>query len=180
MNKVLSRRSRLGMGIVLLVAGGVLLFLKQNTIWQQRLQVLYGWPANLIVLGGLLFLMALIFDAPGMVVSGTIVAGVGGILYYQVLSDRWNSWAYLWTLIPGFVGAGLFLRGIFWRADRAYYLRRGINLMVVSAVFLLVFGALTGALNLLGNYGPAAILILLGLYLTARGLWPQEGADEAA
>ncbi len=36
-----------------------------------------------------------------------IVGGIGGILAYQDYTGHWESWSYLWTLIPGFVGLGI-------------------------------------------------------------------------
>jgi hypothetical protein len=38
---------------------------------------------------------------------GSILAGIGGIFYYQNLTNDWESWAYIWALIPGFVGIGV-------------------------------------------------------------------------
>jgi bacteriorhodopsin len=43
------------------------------------------------------------------VIPGTIISGIAGILMWQNATGRWFSWAYVWTLIPGFVGLALFV-----------------------------------------------------------------------
>ena len=91
-------------------------------------------------------------------------------MYYQNLTGDWDSWSYMWTLIPGFVGVGIILRGLLGEETRQS-LRRGLNLMVTSAVLFLVFSALLGGWGLLGNYGPAILLILLGLWVIGSGLY---------
>jgi uncharacterized membrane protein HdeD (DUF308 family) len=50
-------------------------------------------------------------------------------------------------------------------------LRRGLNLVVVSAVLFLVFSSFMGGWDRLGNYGPAILIILLGLWLLGRGIF---------
>lgn len=162
------RRIRLTFGLLLVLLGGGMLWLQANPQVQESLQRYYEWPFNFFLLGGLLVVLAIALDAPGMVIGGSIVAGLGGIFYYQSVTNDYESWAYLWTLIPGFVGIGTLLTALFWSEKRRYHFRRGINLLVTSAVLLLVFGSLLGAFDLFGSYGPAVILILLGLYLVGR------------
>jgi hypothetical protein len=50
-------------------------------------------------------------------------------------------------------------------------LRHGLNLMVISAVLFLVFSAFLGGWDLLGNFGPAILLILLGLWVLGSGIY---------
>ena len=80
-----------------------------------------------------------------------------------------SSWSFLWTLIPGFVGVGTILMGLFGE-DTRRNLAHGINLVVISAVLLLVFAAIMQRLNFLGQYGPPTLLVLLGIYVIVRGL----------
>jgi hypothetical protein len=42
-----------------------------------------------------------------MAVAACIIGGIGGILYWQSYTGDWASWAYVWTLIPGFSGIGI-------------------------------------------------------------------------
>ena len=132
-------------------------------------QIYMTWPLNIVAVGALIFLIGLLVGAPGMSVPAAIVAGIGGILYYQNQTNDWESWSFLWTLIPGFVALGILLTGLFGE-DTRNNLRRGLNLLVVSAVLFLIFAALFQRLSLLGPYGPAVLLILLGIYIFGRGL----------
>lgn len=43
--------------------------------------------------------------------------------------------------------------------------------MVVSAVLFLVFAAFLGGWNILGQFGPAVLLILLGVWVLGSGLY---------
>jgi hypothetical protein len=119
--------------------------------------------------GLLIFLIGLMVGAPGMAIPAAIVAGIGGILYYQNATNNFASWSYMWTLIPGFVGVGIIITGLLGEHTR-HNLARGLNLLVISAVMFLVFGALFGGLGILGPNGPAILLIALGIYILIRGL----------
>jgi hypothetical protein len=114
-------------------------------------------------------LLGLFLGAPGLAVPAAIVAGIGGILFYQETTGEWGSWSYMWTLIPGFVGVGIFLQGLLVENMREN-LKHGLNLVTVSAVLFVVFATFFGNLTLLGNYGPALLLIGLGVYILVRGL----------
>jgi hypothetical protein len=103
-----------------------------------------------------------------MAIPASIIAGVGGILYYQNATGDWNSWSYMWTLFPGFVGVGTILAGLLGENTRQN-LAHGLNLIVISAALFLIFGTFLGGLSLLGEYGPAIILIALGVYVLIRG-----------
>src|SRR5438552_19018391 len=43
----------------------------------------------------------------GLAVPGTVITGTGLILFYQNITGHWQSWAYVWTLYPLFVGLAL-------------------------------------------------------------------------
>jgi len=45
--------------------------------------------------------------ASGLAFPGMIVTGTGAILAYQSLTNHWESWAYIWTLYPAFVGLAM-------------------------------------------------------------------------
>lgn len=163
-------RTQLALGIILILLGAW--FIAQQTFpevaaFAERFS---DWPFTVIGVGVLLLLLGLILGAPGLAVPAAIVSGIGGILYYQDLTGNWESWSYMWTLIPGFVGIGVLLQGLLGE-DTRQNLRHGLNLMVVSAVLFLVFSAFLGGWNLLGNFGPAILLILLGLWVLGSGLY---------
>ena len=163
-------RSQLGLGIILILLGGW--FIAQKTVpgLQEWMTQFSAWPFTVIGAGAIILLIGLIIGSPGLAVPASIVAGIGGILYYQNATQDWGSWSYMWTLIPGFVGVGVLLQGLLGE-NTSQNLRHGLNLMVVSAVLFLVFSAFFGAWTLLGNYVPAILLILLGLWVLGRGLY---------
>lgn len=161
-------RTNLVLGILLILIGGWLVVTRQVPAVQEWIDNNFTWPMWTIGAGLLVLLIGLITGAPGMAVPASIIAGIGGILYYQNATDDFSSWSYMWALIPGFVGVGTILAGLLGENTRAN-LARGMNLLVTSAVLFLVFGTFFGGLNILGEYGAAVILILLGLYVLARG-----------
>lgn len=162
-------RTQLALGILLVVVGALYLAAQQIPGLQALLHIQFQWPFYVIGAGALILVIGLLTGAPSMAIPACIVAGIGGILYYQNQTSDWSSWGFLWTLIPGFVAIGILLTGLFGE-DTRNNLGRGLNLLVVSAVLFLVFAALTQRLSLLGPYGPAVLLILLGLYVIGRGL----------
>lgn len=163
-------RTQLALGIILILLGAW--FIAQRTIPEVAAFAarFSEWPFTVIGVGGLLLLLGLILGAPGLAVPAAIVSGIGGILYYQEITGDWGSWSYMWSLIPGFVGVGVVLQGLLGE-DTRRNLRHGLNLMAVSAVLFLVFSAFLGGWDLLGNFGPAILLILLGVWILGSGLY---------
>jgi hypothetical protein len=94
------------------------------------------------------------------------VAGIGCILYYQNETGDWISWAYTWTLIPGFVGIGSILSGLL-GDDTGRSVRGGASMLLVSAVLFFVVGSATGMIPWLGAYWPL-LLIGWGLLIIVR------------
>ena len=72
----------------------------------------FSWHFYIIGTGILLFLVGLLTGAPSMSVPAALVSGIGALLYWQDMTNNWESWAYAWTLIPGFVGIGIILQGL--------------------------------------------------------------------
>src|SRR3989304_10453190 len=104
-------RSSLILGIFLILFGGGLCAPRQVPAVQDWLDNNFTWPMWTIGAGLLILLIGLITGAPGMAVPASIVAGIGGILYYQNATGDFGSWSYMWALIPGFVGIGTILAG---------------------------------------------------------------------
>jgi hypothetical protein len=170
-------RSNLFLGILLIVIGGWLVATRQVPSLQQFTENMTGatWT---IAAGVLILVLGLITGAPSMAVPASIVAGIGGILFYQDQVGDYSSWAYLWTLIPGFVGVGTILTGLLGE-NTSRNLASGLRTIVFSAVLFLVFGTFLGDLDFLGQYGVAIILILLGVFILARGFWRGGAKNEA-
>ncbi len=176
MNK--KNRSQLALGMILLLAAAWLVAVKMRPELAAWMNITFDWPLWVIGAGAILLLIGLLVGAPGMAVPACIVAGIGGILYYQNATGDWASWAYMWALIPGFVGLGALLSGLLGGNFRSEA-RHGLNLLVVSAVLFLIFTAIFGGWGIFGpyqEYALAGVLFLFGLWLILRGLFrPRKG-----
>lgn len=163
-------RSQLALGVILVLIG--VWFLLDQTVpaFSNFFEKYTEWPINLLLIGAGIFIVGLVLGAPGLAVPAAIVAGTGGIFYYQQATANYESWSYMWTLYPGFIGIGSVLAGLL-GDHTAHNLKRGLNMMVFSAVLFLIFSAFLGGWDLLGNYGPAILLILLGLWVLGSGLY---------
>ncbi len=161
-------RTNLFLGLLLVAVGAWLIISRQVPALQHWINQNFGWPVLTIAAGVLILVIGLITGAPGMAIPASIIAGVGGILYYQTATGNWSSWSYMWTLFPGFVGVGTILAGLLGENTR-HNLVHGFNLVVISAALFLICAYFFGGLSLLGPYGPAIILIGLGVYILLRG-----------
>lgn len=161
-------RSNLFLGLLLILIGGWMFVTRQVPSVQAWLDANFIWPMWVIGAGALVFLIGLITGNPGMAIPASIVAGIGGILYYQETTGNFSSWSYMWTLIPGFVGVGEILAGLLGERTRRN-LSSGTKNLVVSAVMFLAFGTFFGGLSILGDYGAPILIILLGVYVLVRG-----------
>ncbi len=160
MNK---RRAQIGTGF-LLIALGILFLIVQA--WSERPAWLISWPLIIVGVGAGLFLLGLLVGEAGLAVPACIAGGIGGLLYWQNATGRWESWAYTWTLIPGFVGLGLILAGLLKGTPRRA-LREGGWLLVISMVLFALFGSFLGDLEILGPFWPL-LLILIGVIILLR------------
>ena len=157
-----NRRLSLTGGMILILLGAW--FLAVQIV--PGLQDWFSWPWIIIGVGGLMLLGGLLGGVPDMAIPACIIGGIGGILYWQNATGNWESWAYIWSLIPGFVGVGIILAGIF-SGKTGKSLREGGNLILTSLIMFVIFGAFWGGPNLLGDYWPV-LLILLGLWMLIR------------
>ena len=163
-------RTQLALGVILILLGAWFLLDKSVPAFHAIFEKYTQWPTSMLLIGGGIFIVGLVLGQPGMAVPAAIVAGIGGIFYYQEATNNYDSWSYMWALIPGFVGVGSVLAGLLGE-NTAHNLKRGLNMMVISAVLFLVFSSFFGGWELLGNYGPAILLILLGLWVLGSGLY---------
>lgn len=163
------KRSSIIVGTILILVGLLFLLVQFFPSLAIGLDISQQWPLIIVSIGGLLILSA-IFGSPTMAIPGSIVTGIGGILYVQNLANTWDSWAYIWTLIPGFAGAGLILSGLLGHRRRTAW-REGARLLLISLTLFLIFGAFFNGLGALGRFWPV-LLIGIGLWM----LWPRRAA----
>jgi hypothetical protein len=165
-------RTQLVLGLLLIIVAGWLIATRIKPDLANILHLTFEWPMWVMLAGAALLVIGLLVGAPDMAIPACIVAGVGGILYYQNATNNWESWAYMWTLIPGFVGVGRILSGII-GGDFKASLREGLNLLLTCAILFIIFATIFNAWTVFGSfsaYVPIALLFLLGIWLIVRGI----------
>jgi len=170
-----SRTIELIAGVLLLIVGILLLASEPLANLVQGLgiddDVLRWWPVVIIGLS-LFFLVPALLGGPnrrlraGMVIPGSMLAGIGAALLYTSLSDRWEAWTYLCSVIPFSLGIGMYAAG--WIADAPAFKWIGSGLAVGGLVAYLVFATAFGgeAFRLVAAIG----ILALGGALTVGGL----------
>jgi hypothetical protein len=160
----MNKRAGITGGIILILLG--VLFLASE-IYPQVFDF-WDWPFIIIGLGGVFLLWAVLGGTGGLAVPGSILAGIGGILYYQNLTGDWESWSYIWGLIPGFVGVGVILSGII---DGKFkeVISSGLVLILISAILLFAFGSAFGLDPNIAKYWPV-LLIVLGVVALVKAV----------
>jgi hypothetical protein len=127
------------------------------------------WPL-LVILPGLAFLYpALTGDKgkAGLAVPGAMITGTGLILMYQNLTGHWQSWAYVWTLYPVFLGLALTFIGR--RTDNESTLSSGNGFVKWG---LIAFIGMWGLFELLIFGGRSTLVsVLVPLVLIGAGLY---------
>jgi hypothetical protein len=76
---------------------------------------------------------------------------------------NWGSWAYIWTLIPGFVGVGIIVSGVLEGRTREA-LKDGSRAIIASLIMFAIFGSFLGGGQFSGLLWPI-ILIGAGLMI---------------
>jgi len=185
-----TNRSRLIFGACLVLLGLFLLFGEiVGSIFHIRIGH-YTWPFAILVPGVLLYALAFTVDdnnSKGVVFAGSIVSGLGVLLFLQNLTGWWASWAYAWAFIfPTSIGVGEIVFGTL--RNKKDMVSEGWRLTKIGLIILL-FGVLFFEL-LIGISGirffgmrsfcfPAA-LVILGLALVVQNLLPGRRTQSAA
>jgi hypothetical protein len=165
-----ARTAAIGGGLLILF-GACLLFIQINPAWSEQLALVWSWPLIVVAVGIGLFAMGLLTGAPAMAIPACIVAGIGGILYWQTQTGNWFSWAYAWALIPGFAGVGMVLQALLGEGGTRQAVKGG-EAILTSLVLFLIFGSLFGGLTLLGPYWPALLIIVGAVQFVRRVFQP--------
>jgi len=166
------------------VLGGILITLGAIFLLGQLFGIRFGhyvWPFYIIVPGVLLFILALSTEDEG----GRILAGIGSIvtmtgllLFYQNMTNHFESWAYGWALVSLVaVGLGRMLYGTL--KDRPKLVRAGERLATVGltiffagAVFFeLIIGISGYGIGSLGRFALPILLISAGAFFLFRSMW---------
>ena len=86
------------------------------------------------------------------------------VLLFQNLTQHWESMSYFWTLIVLFVGAGIYIMGIY--GDDAGQKQSGLRVMKIGAILFIILGSFFELVfSPIGSLTVPILLILLGVYL---------------
>jgi hypothetical protein len=163
-------RSQLVFGFILILLGAGLLIIRNVPALQAIFGKYVEFPANMFLIGAGFLIFAIVMRRPNLSMPAAIIAGLGGIFYYQETTDIEGSWSYMWTLIPGFIGVGIIVSGLLGDST-AYHIRRGRRWIMLSVVLFLIFSSFFGHWKFLGDYGPAILLIFLGAWVLGRVMY---------
>jgi hypothetical protein len=169
-------RTQLVLGILLVLAAAWLVISQVNPAWTGWLRLVFDWPVWIMLAGAGLLLIGLAVGNPEMAVPACIVAGIGGILYYQNISGDWSSWSYMWTLLPGLGGLGNLLSAVIGGTLKQEG-RHAVNTIFVSIILFAIFATIFGGLKIFGPYKDYALIGLLfvfGLWLILRGIFRKQ------
>jgi hypothetical protein len=124
------------------------------------------WPFIVIGIGALFF--AAMFaggkQSAGFAIPGSIVGGIGLILFFQNITHHWESMSYFWTLIIMLVGAGIYIMGIY--GEDANHKQSGLRVMKIGLILFVIFGAFFEVIfSSFSNILFPILLIVLGAYL---------------
>ncbi len=161
------------LGVILVVVGIVFLVSQ----WAELDWGAAAWPFYVMAPG--LVMLAFGLTQPngeGLSVAGSIVTMVGVVLFYQNVTDHWESWAYAWALVaPTGSGIGMLLYGT--RSGNAKKARDGFWQIVTGlAIFAVGFVFFEGVLGISGDrwnlpdWAMPAIVIGLGVLVLIRAL----------
>ena len=103
----MKNHSSIAIGLILIILGACFLILQFVPSLGALVDFDFLWP--LIPLGiGLLMLILGFSSSPSRLIPGTILSGIGLILFVSNTFQQWDFWQ-LWLLVPAFVGIGIVL-----------------------------------------------------------------------
>ncbi len=157
-----------------IVVGGILILIGAIFLFVNVFRIDFGqiWPIIFFIIGAGFYLPVLLMprdrgNLAGLLIPGTILFGLGAIFFYNIFTDNWGSWAYIWTLIPASVGLGLLIAARVgnWGGDT---MKVGFWMCVISTGVCLILAAFFGG----GNAGliGAILLIVLGVFLLIQSI----------
>ena len=165
------------LGVVLIAIGIAAMLFRQAGVNLFESIGSWGWPFFIIVPGVVLLALSLIPTPPkgiGFATGGAIVTTVGSILLYQQRTGHWESWAYVWALIPLAAGLALILYGLVARERRM--VTNGVWMAGIATLLFLVGawffeGVFAGNSEIIdaGNWWPVAVIIL-GVVIAFRAV----------
>ena len=127
----------------------------------------FFWPFIVIGVGAIFFVAMFAGgkQTAAFAIPGSIIGGIGLVLLFQNIFQRWESMSYFWTFIVIFVGLGIYIMGLY-GGDEGQK-QSGWRVMKVGIVLFVAFGAFFEILifSSFNNLIFPILLILLGMYL---------------
>ena len=145
-------------GLILILLG--MWFLAVEFVPQLKAWADGQWALLIIGIGVIFLVVSILNNVPALSIPAFIIGGIGGLLYYQNVTGDWASWAYAWTLIPGFVGLGLLFYSL--QASDKGTRSAGFILLLISSILFAIFGSLLGASQEITKYWPLLLIIVGG------------------
>lgn len=161
-------RRNLLIAIVLIAVGAVFLI-------GELFNVRFGsgfWPFLFIVPGVLLLISA--FNSrpavAGTAIGGAVLTTLGLIFWYQVVSRNWESWAYIWALLPLSAGVAQMVVGA--RNDDESLAAQGRQVARIGGIMFIVgvvfFELIIFDRGGFGGYFLPLVLIAIGAFILWR------------
>jgi hypothetical protein len=160
------------------ILGAILIVIGVAALGFRYLDVFAGqdvWPWGIVGLGLVLFVVGLIVPNGGLVIGGTVVATIGGILAWQNTTGLWATWAWIWTLIPVASGVGSFIGGMRtgdreMRDSGVWQIVIGLAMLAVFFLFFEQFIGLSGGQVGVPEWVMPVVLVGLGVLVLVRGI----------
>lgn len=161
-------------GIPVLVTGGLLYAASIANHW-----ALWGrwWPLEVVALGVGFLLAAFFLQVIWLIIPAFVVGLIGLALLFCALTDQWEAWAALWTVVPLSAGLPLLIIGVVRRLN-------GVKLagLILTGIAGALFAALSTLLAATGGVirlvGPAVIILLGGLMIVSAFIKRAHGSVE--
>lgn len=141
---MIGRTQSLAVGIILIVIGGLILASQIWPAYFDWLNIEQSGPVLMIAVGIGLLILGIAMRVPSLAVPACVVGGIGVLLCWQTATGNGQTWAYAWTLIPGFVGIGFIVAGLLNSEGRRAF-QNGSWLVVLSLVLFAIFGTFLAA-----------------------------------
>lgn len=180
----MAQSQRNGWGAFILIGLGVLFLAGQLFNFNVWDIIGFSWPVFVMIPGVVFLALAVTGDRKmaGFAVPGMVITGTGAILWFQNYTNYWESWAYVWTLYPVFVGMALMFMGRRTANEKEFNSGRGLVTYGLAA--FLVAAAFFEFLIFRGNSSVVQYLLPLvligagGFMLLRRRSLPEAAAEK--
>ena len=174
-----NKGGRVVLGLLLVAAGALTILLQAMNLSIPGGIIGLIWPLFVLIPGLALFLVVREGGEAAEVASifAGILTMVGIVLFYQNITDHWQSWAYVWALVaPGGVAVGRLAYGtvndkLAAREEGRNLLYVSLSMFLVGIIFFELVLNISGFTSGLQGWGLPILLIVLGALMLFRNLF---------